>query len=120
MSPEQQISSLDRMLRSRGEDIVLIRGRGAGAPRVTCRAKVSGFQANELVGDIAQQDSLVIMSPTQIEAAGWPGAEDEPSTPQKGDRVLIQGFEKIVQGATAIQAGGRAVRIEMRVRGQAS
>ena len=120
MTPAQAIAQLDRKLAGIGEDIVLIRGQGPTAARVTCRAKVSGFQNDELVGDLAQQDSLVIMSPTQIVAAGWPGAGLGVSTPIKGDRLRIQGFAKIVIGAAAVQLAGRTVRIEIRVRGEAS
>lgn len=120
MTPDQQIASLDRMLAARGEDVVLIRGTKPAQARVTCRAKVSGYSAEELVGDITQQDSQVIMSPTQIMAAGWPGAGMEPASPVRGDRMLIQGFNKVVQAATAVQQQGRTVRIEIRVRGEAT
>lgn len=110
------IADLDAGLAENGEDIVLIRG----SRQVTCRARVTGYDPAELVGDITQQDSRVILSPTEIAADGWPGANNGPATPQKNDRAKVQGFNKVVQAGTAIQVGGRTVRIELRVRGQAS
>ena len=40
---------------------------------VKCRAFVRAFRPEELVGTISQTDSQVIMSPTQIDEAQWPG-----------------------------------------------
>lgn len=113
--------ALDEGLAEAGEDIVLRRAVSGGSPvSATCRAMVRGYQPNELVGDVQQQDSEVILSPTPLIAQGWPGAGNGSARPQKGDRAIVQGFVKVVMAETAIMRGAEIVRIEMRVRGQAS
>ncbi len=122
MDPVSEIAKLDRMLAQRGEDVVLRRRRtdNNAFVSVICRAKVSGFQADPLVGAEVQQESLVIMSPTQILAAGWPGVENGLATPLKGDSMMIQGFPKTVTGATQVRHQNVTVRIEVRVKGTAT
>src|SRR5688500_8083162 len=102
MSAAQEIADLDRHLEIDGEDIVLRRVKGTTLATqqnvdVTCRAFVRGFSPNELVGTITQQDSRVVLSPTQIDAADWPADEADstslidPRIPRKnrGDKCII-------------------------------
>lgn len=126
----QHIADLDRSLAEHGEDIVLRRVNGTSTANqtfvdVTCRAFVRGFSPDELVGGITQQDRNVILSSTEIDAAGWPANEADSTSevderiPRKnrGDRCKVAGNWCTVEAAQGIRIGGTLVRIDMRVRG---
>lgn len=130
MSAAQEIADLDRALALDGEDIVLRRVKGTTLATqqnvdVTCRAFVRGFAPNELVGAITQQDSRVVLSPTQIDAADWPADEADstslidPRIPRKnrGDKCIIQGRLCSVEAAKGIWIDDTLIRIDMTVRG---
>ena len=121
MTPAAAIAALDRMLAANGEDVVLQKlAAGAVSASVTARAVVRGYDPEELVAGITQQDSHVIISPTEINTAGWPGGADGPEderVPVKGDRVSIAGRVRSIEAATGIRMAGTLVRIEMQVRG---
>lgn len=127
MSAEREIAELDRSLAEDGEDIILRRVVGTTNQAfndVKCRAFVRGYAANELVGGITQQDSKVILSPTQINRLQWPGGQPpnvtgDPRIPSKarGDKAIIGGKVRSVEAATGIPIDGTLVRIEMRVLG---
>lgn len=130
MSAAQEIADLDKHLLLDGEDIVLRRVKGSTVATiqnvdVTCRAFVRGFAPHELVGSITLQDSRVILSPTQIDAADWPADEADstslidPRVPRKnrGDKCIIQGKVHSVESAKGILIDGELVRIDMVVRG---
>jgi hypothetical protein len=127
MSPEFVIGKLDDALAKAGEDIVLRRIYGQ-APRtnyvdVTVRATVRSFSPEELVGGINQTDSKVIISPTDIANAGWPGGEIEsttvvnPSLPRINDFAIINGRKRAIQVVDPIYVQDELVRVEMRVLG---
>lgn len=124
----RHVEALDRSLARSGEDIILRRTVGTTNQiniDVGCRAKVRGYQPQELVGSIIQGDSLVIISPTQIERAQWPGGRPikstpdltDPRVPRNSDAVIIAGRQRSVQAATPFYVDGELVRIEMQVRG---
>lgn len=124
---EREIRELDKSLQEDGEDIVLRRVVGTTNRvfnDVTCRAFVRGYAPNELIAGITQQDSKVILSPTQINRAQWPGGQP-PNTPgdpripskNRGDKAIIAGKERTIESATGIPIDGELVRIEMRVLG---
>lgn len=122
---ESVIADLDEALADAGEDIVLQRLTGTQQIpySVTCRAVVRGYAPEELIAGsgITQQDVKVILSPTEIEVAGWPGAQPQTSgdkrVPVKNDRILRQGRPLTVQAAAGIYVGGELVRIEATARG---
>jgi hypothetical protein len=75
---------------------------------------------------IIEGDSLVIMSPTQIVAAQWPGGQVvtsppsmlDPRVPRQGDKAIIAGKMRTVQAAAPIYfPSGALIRIELRVKG---
>lgn len=120
------LAKLDAALGKAGQDIRLQRLTGTQSIpfEVTCRAVVRGYAPEELINGITQQDSFVILSPTQIEAKGWPGPQIsiDPSSvdrriPRKGDRVFINGKPRNVEAATGLYVDDTLVRIEMRVLG---
>lgn len=126
----REIAELDSALAADGEDIVLRRVHGTSLASqtfqdVTCRAFVRGYTAQELVAGFTQQDSKVILSPTQIDAASWPGdANDSPPTidqriPRKnrGDLCFIANKKRSVEAGVGIYMGSTLIRIELRVVG---
>lgn len=126
MTPEESIAMLDRQLAAHGQDVTLRRLTGTQLIPfdVVCRAFVRGYGPDELTGTIAQGDSLVILSPTEIEANDWPGPNSSatPDTsdrrvPRKGDKVVIAGRVRNVEAPAPIYLGGELVRINLQVRG---
>lgn len=119
MTPQAAIAALDRQLHLHGHDAVLRRATWSGTTKttadVTVRIKLRGYAPDELVGGIIQGDSAVVMSPTQINAAGWPSGAPEP--PKAGDTLVSAGRARAVIAAEPIYLGGEVVRIEMQVRG---
>lgn len=125
MRPE--IADLDDALADYGTDVVLRRVSGTAPNQtntdVTVRAAVRSYQPNELVGGINQTDSLVIISPTQIAAAGWPAGESasttvaDPTLPRRLDKMIIAGRARNIEVVDPIYLGGELVRIEIRVIG---
>jgi hypothetical protein len=120
-----EIDALDRALKRSGQPVVLRLVVGT-SPQVftdvTCPAIVRGYTPQQLIGGITQQDSLVILSPTQINAADWPGlaqgAGQDVRIPSRnrGDLVMINGAKRAVQAGTGIFIGTTLVRIEIQVR----
>jgi hypothetical protein len=127
---EREISELDKALAADGQDIILRRVRGNSLATmswvdVTCRAFVRGYRAEELGAGFTLQDSHVILSPTQINTASWPGdAADSPPTiddriPRKnrGDLCFIANKRRSVEAGVGLYIGDTLVRIELRVLG---
>ena len=123
------VASLDEALAYAGEDIILRRIVGTGNATVvvdvTVRASVRAFRPDELVGTIVQSDSQVIISPTQIIAAQWPGGQPvsgaihqaDPRVPKIGDKAIIQGRIRNITFVKPILVAGELVRIELTVAG---
>lgn len=125
MTPAEVIADLDASLDEDGEDIRLVRltqgPNGTQIPfEVICRAFVRGYDPDELSGAITQQDSKVILSPTQIIAAQWTSgrpANEDGRVPMKGNRVFIQGRARNVEAAVGKYLPTDLVRLELQVRG---
>ncbi|MGA0561702.1 hypothetical protein ACO2RV_04575 [Ancylobacter sp. VNQ12] len=112
MSPAEAIAMLDRALAANGEDVVLRRMTHLGttstpADRPGIRAHVRGYRPDELVGNIAQGDRQVILSPSGLDG----------DLPKRGDLVLIAGRSCMIEAAAEIRVGGVVVRIELQVKG---
>lgn len=127
LSPESLISKLDAFLEKAGEDITLRRLYSTNriASDVEVRAVVRGYDPQELVNEITQQDQKVIISPTEINNLGWPGPDFNPGLdsndiriPKKNDEVLTSRGKLTVQAGVGFYIQDILVRIEMRVRGQ--
>ncbi len=126
MTPQSAIAALDRQLAAHGEDVELWHETGTQKIpfKVRCRAFVRGYTAQELVGGISQTDSKLVLSPTEIICAGWPGpntsatpTNQDRRVPREGDYVVIAGRKRTIESAGGIYLGGELVRIEMRVLG---
>lgn len=128
-APAAMIARLDASLARRGEDVVLRRATlAAGNVLIpfdaTVRGFVRGYEPAEITGTIIQGDTKVIVSPTDIDAAGWPGPTvgtvvGDRRVPRKGDVVVVQGAPRQVQAAAPKYVMGTLVRIEIQARGQA-
>lgn len=120
------IAALDEALADVGQEIRLQRLTGTQliSFSVDLPAIVRGYTPEELVGGITQQDSFVILSPTEIERKGWPGANSSATptnqdrrVPRKGDKAVINGKLRNVEAAVGIYVADVLVRIELRVLG---
>lgn len=113
MTPEAAIAALDRGLASAGQDVTLRRTTGTQRIPldVTCRAMVRAYQPHELVGEIQQGDSQVIISPTEMARAQWPWP------PKANDFVIVAGRQRTVLAAAPIHMADELVRVDLQVRG---
>jgi hypothetical protein len=126
------IAALDNGLARVGEDIILRRVFGTApnqtAVDVKCRAKVTATSAEPTVAGIPATTFDIIMSPTQIREAQWPGGSPpqlppfdvDPSIPRAGttDKVLMRGLPpKDVTFFDPVFIDGQVVRISMKVKG---
>jgi hypothetical protein len=127
--PHEAIAALDNALAEVGEDVVLRRVVGAAPNQqnidVTCRAMVRSWRLKEedLASGIKQALIIVIMSPTQIADAQWPGGEvatalnPNPAFPRLGDALIIRGHKRTITGVDAIPVGDEVVRFDLQVLG---
>ena len=120
------IAELDQALADVGQDIELHRlvGTQLIPIKVRCRAIVRRYRADELVGGITQNDDRVILSPTEIIRAGWPGpnssatpTERDRRVPRKGDKAVIAGVPRNIEVAMPVYVDNELVRIELQVLG---
>lgn len=126
---EREIAELDRSLAVDGEDILLRRIVGTTNQLfsdVRCRAFVRGYAAVDLIASITQRQRRVILSPTQINQAQWPGGQppNAPGDPRiasknRGDKCIILSDRSqcAVEEGGGIYLGPTLIRIEMRVLG---
>jgi hypothetical protein len=119
---EDMIAALDDSLASYGDDVIL-RRRGAVMPDVACKAHVTSYRLRDtaLVPStmLAQEDLVIIMSPSEIAAAGWPGGS--PSAfdmlPRKGDKLVVRDKERNIEVCDPHRINGEVVRFDMRALG---
>lgn len=128
MTPAEAIAALDDALEAAGDQITLRRlvGTANQVPfSATLPAHPRGYRASEMVSGVQQGDTRVIISPTHIEASGWPGASParlgdeglDRRVPRKGDEVWIQGRKRAVESCDPIYMAGVLVRLILQVRG---
>jgi hypothetical protein len=126
------IAALDGALALAGEDIILRRVVGTGANQINidvkCRARVNAATVQQIAAGIAATEVNVIISPTQINNAQWPGGQVpalppfnlDQRIPRAGptDKVLMRGQPpKAVGFVDPTIINGELVRIAMRVTG---
>lgn len=125
------IASLDAALAAAGEDAVLRRvvGTGSNVVNVDCDVRIAfrEYQGEEIVGGINVGDAEVILSPTPILQAQWPGGAADlttyprsPWAPKQGDRIVRKatGRTHTVKLPPKLRAPtGEIVRIELTVSG---
>lgn len=126
------IAALDSALATAGEDIILRRVVGTAPNQVnidvTCRARVDAASDTQLVAGIPATDLNIILSPTQINNAQWPGGSIpalppfnlDQRVPRAGptDKVLMRGQPpRAVAFSDPKFIDGELVRINLRVSG---
>jgi len=117
------VGLLDANLSLYGETIRLLRMAKPPATgiakEVTCMAVIRGYAPTELSpgSGINQQDQRLILSPTPLIAAGWPGPGLK-ALPLEGDRIVSNRGALTIQAAVGIYVKNELVRIECQVRGQ--
>jgi hypothetical protein len=126
-----EIAALDNALAQVGEDIILRRVIGTAPNQtninVTCRARVDAMKTEQLVAGINATDLNVILSPTQINNAQWPGGHVPLQPPFDVDQRIprVAGADKMIvrnvlRSVTFVDAkviNGELVRIDARVSG---
>src|SRR5882724_12386781 len=107
MTPERMIEMLDRQLDEHGQMIDLVRITGTTNQvrfSVPIRAWVMDYDPQELGDKILQGDSLVIISPTDLDLHQWPGAQvspvGDPRVPRRSDKTIIKDVERNVENST--------------------
>lgn len=115
MTPAEAIADLDGELSSFGEDITLRRISGLGSAATytdaTVRACVRAVSQQDLAAGLKMTDSIVIISPTDMDAVSWP------SPPQINDKAVIQGRTRNVTFVRPFSVNGTIVRYELTVAG---
>lgn len=127
---DREIFDLDYTLGLDGEWIEIRRlfGTQQIPVSVTCRAFVRSIGASELEAGIDQNQSNIVISPSEIIAAGWPGPwTQKPSelvnpgtdrrVPVKGDKAVIKNRVRNIEVSKPIYVDDELVRIDMRVLG---
>ncbi|MGV1867220.1 MULTISPECIES: hypothetical protein [unclassified Rhizobium] len=122
LTPEQIIGDLDAFLLESGEDAIMRRVAGSVKADVAVRARVRGVNAQKVVGTITATDLDVVISPTQILAAGWPGETQQdgaadPRIPRINDSMVVKGKQRQVKLSDPIFVGGAWVRCNLVVAG---
>lgn len=122
------IADLDASLARTGEDIILRRNNAGTPVDVTVRAAVRlANDPDALVSGTTQDDLRIVISPTQILAAAWPGFGTVPAAPfnfdrqmpKTGDNVIVKGKKYRVENSNPIMVNGIVVRIVMITKGGA-
>lgn len=124
------VASLDSALAGYGEDIVLRRIVGTGVHvaniDVMCRARVDAMKTEQLAAGINSTDLNVIISPTQINEAQWPGGTfpvlppfnvDQRIPRASVDKMIVRNSIRNITFVDAKVIGGELVRIDLRVSG---
>lgn len=121
-----EIAALDNALERAGEDVVLRRFAGKAPNQVsvdvTVRASVRAVSAEQIiVGTISQTGLNIVISPSQIMAAQWPGglrdgavlSSADPRIPRATDKIVVQGKERQIKVSRPIFVGGTWVRCDL-------
>lgn len=129
MTPSEAISLLDDQLASGAQQTVTLQRRD-NAGTLLFKADVPAFvrrsnQVNVLSGAFVQSYSLVIVSPTDLDATGWPGstsATQDTRVPNRAtDKVVMYGNPRAIQQANPFYMNDGTdnvlVRLEMTVEG---
>lgn len=127
----QLLAQLNRRLARRGEDVFLRRTVGtSNRSYVEARipAIVRALTVEQLIGNITQQNFVIIVSPTHLLRQQWPGGKTPAATgglieptdyrlPTTNDVLFLRGAQKAIQRVAPVFDSGECVRIELNVLG---
>ncbi|WP_336799572.1 hypothetical protein [Kaistia sp. MMO-174] len=108
MTPDAAIAMLDRTVARHGQTVILRRA----TDDLTARGFVRDYKPEEIVGGIAQGDTNIALSPTQIA-----GSQFDAAPIRRNDKVVIRGRVRNVEAADFLLIDDRLVRINLQVRG---
>ena len=128
------IQALDDALEQVGEDIILRRVVGTAPNQINvdvdCRAKVDAATTEQIAAGIPATEMNIILSPTQINRAQWPGGQMpalppfnlDQRVPRAGptDKVLLKTRGEAPRAVTFSDpkfVSGELVRINLRISG---
>ena len=118
-------TALDARLRKTGQTVVITRATGGGNS-ISCTFK--GFVRTNIPADNVQgltvtpptppqaSDTRIILSGTELDAAGWPLTDGLP-LPNRTDAIVVAGNKRFVALVTPILVDDVLARIEITVRG---
>ena len=124
MIPE--VAALNRAIARAGQSITITRTSGSLPNQVTlsleCRAIVRAYRTEQLIGTVTQGDSNVILSPTDIDRAQWPGGQSPTVTtdvriPKTTDKLVFLGRSCSIIACKPLYIRGVLARIDLQVRG---
>jgi len=116
----QHIADLDAALAEDGEDVILRRITAGVNNDIIVRAFVRAVSPEQLMAGVSQDNSNVIISPTEIIDNGWPGtfsAITDVRVPTTNDWMVIAGRVRKIGFAAPIYVSGELVRMDIRVTG---
>lgn len=128
----QLLAQLDRRLEQRGEAIALRKRTQAGSTTswidCTVPAIIRSLTVEQLIGSITQQNFFMIISPTHLTRAQWPGGRtpaatgslispSDPRIPTTSDQVIFRGRTTGIQRVAPVFDSGECIRIELSVIG---
>lgn len=125
MTPEQAIAQLDRALALNGQPAILRRLTGT-SNQVPVDAAVTVFSRRAdptaLVGAQVQVTNDVVISPSDLDRARWPGPAPanyvgDWAVPRKGDLLIGPDGQRQVMAAAPKRMAGILVRIDLLVQG---
>lgn len=109
MTPDQARAAYRRQIDAHGEPVVL--RKGAAGAEITVRARVMGFQPEQLVGPITVGSRRIIVMAEDV-SASW-------GVPQKNDRVIWNGVTLTVQDVDSAtrRIAGETIAFDIRATG---
>ncbi len=126
IDPQALIADLDDALKD-GEEFVLRRVTGSGDSAVntdvTCLGRIDAVTTEDIAAGFKATDLNVILSPTQINNAGWPGASPGPGIDPRvplangPDKAIIRGYTRQILFPKPFYVAGTLVRLELKVSG---
>lgn len=131
MSAEELIAALDAALLAGVHENVILRRIVGKSPNtqnidVSCIARVDAASLEQIASGIAQADLNIIMSPTQINEAQWPGGTvpqlppfnvDQRVPRENADKMIVRGRLRTVAFVDPKMWEREIVRINLRVTG---
>jgi hypothetical protein len=122
------LARLDRQIRLHGEEVQLIHTVGSSTQtntRAQIRGIVKTLGIEQIIAGITATNYMVIISPTDLRRAAWPGAvavaaasgipisARDAVVPTTADKITFRGAQKAISKVDAIYDGDECVRIEL-------
>lgn len=120
---EQEIADLDSTLAQDGESVVLrrvVHTTGTVEYDIDVTAFIQAVAMSELTQESTQSDYIVVLSPTEITATGWPYSAvtgGDRRVPRKLDKIVRRSGTLTIQSADPIYMGDTLIRINAKARG---